>query len=380
MIFYGGSGPSMNKSSQTSRTQTGRPGAWILVLLASLVILTSLPAGGRDAEKLMVGVGHTEILDFPSPVKRVSIADPEVADATVTSPRQLIVNGKAIGATTMIVWDEQERYTYYKLVVHSENTYNQVMLRVRIAEVDRTAFRDFGLNVLAKNVEVGDETIDVGSFAGQVNTPFHEPDQKPQLLVTDNVDFFLAVPTQDITAIIRALEEKRRLTMLARPNLSAINGSEASFLAGGEIPVPIVSGATDRVTIEYKEFGIRLSFVPTVLDSELVNIKVATEVSSLDFDNGIILSGFRIPALISNKAETTVEVRDGDLFVIGGLVSSELARSSSGFPLLSRIPVLGYLFGSQRFQNNESELLIMISPHIVQAMREGSVPGIRSGG
>jgi pilus assembly protein CpaC len=374
MIFYGGSESSMNDSSQTSRVQTGRLGAWILVLFAALVVLASPPAGAKDAERLMVGVGQTKILDFPSPVKRVSLANPDIADATVTSPRQLIVNGKAIGATTMIVWDEKEKYTYYKLVVHSENTYNQVMLKVRIAEVDRSAFREFGVDFLAKNIEVEDELLDVGGFAGQVHTP-HDP-----LLLGDNVDFFLAVPTQDISTIIRAMEEKRRLTMLARPNLTAINGSEATFLAGGEIPVPVVSGATDRVTVEYKPFGIRLSFVPTVLDSELVNIKVATEVSSLDFDNGIILSGFRIPALVSNKAETTVEIRDGELFVIGGLVSSELARSTAGLPLLSRIPVLGYLFGSHRFQSNESELLIMISPHIVQAMQRDAVPAIRSGG
>lgn len=346
------------------------------ILFVFLVLVIAAPANLASAEimKLMVGVGHTELLDFAAPIKRVSIADPEVADASVTSPRQVIVNGKTVGATTLIVWDEGERYSHYRLVVHSENSYNQVMLRVRIAEVDRTALKELGVNFLVKNIGIEGETINLGSFGGKVSTP------SDPLNLDDNVDFFLAIPNRDVSAIVKALEEKRLLTMLARPNLSAINGSEASFLAGGEIPVPIFSGVTGQVTIEYKEFGIKLHFVPTVLDSELVNIKVATEVSSLDFENGIILSGFRIPALISRKTETTVEMRDGDLFAIGGLISSELARTVSRIPLLGNIPVLGYLFSSHRFLNSESELLIMISPHVVKAMTEESVPELGTEG
>jgi pilus assembly protein CpaC len=189
-------------------------------------------------------------------------------------------------------------------------------------------------------------------------------------VLNDNIDFFLSIPTRNIAAVVKALEEKNLLTTLAKPNLSAISGAEASFLAGGEIPIPILSGATGQVTILFKEFGIRLKFVPTVLDSNLVNIKVATEVSSLDFDNGIILSGFRIPALISRKAETTVELRDGEHFIVGGLISNDIAKTSSKIPGLGHLPILGSLFSSSRFLNNESELIIMISPHIIQTMQE----------
>jgi pilus assembly protein CpaC len=321
----------------------------------------------------MVGVGQTDVVEFVVPVKRVSIADPEVADATVTSPKQILVNGKSIGATTMVVWDEAERYSIFKLIVHNENSFHQVMLRVRFAEVNRTAFKELGVNFWVRDQEIGSEIVDFGSFAGKVSTPGFP------LMLNDNVDLFMAVPSQNISSVIRALEEKRLLTTLARPNLSAISGSEASFLAGGEIPVPIVSGVAGQVTIEYKEFGIRLKFVPTVLDSELVNIKVSTEVSSLDFENGIILSGFRIPALISRKTETTVELKDGEHFAIGGLIANELAQAVSRIPVLGHIPILGKLFSSSRFLNSETELIIMISPHIVQTMRESSITQLNAG-
>jgi pilus assembly protein CpaC len=339
-------------------------------LLLSLVSAAPAMCISSEAgfQRIMVGVGQTDVIEFVEPVKRVSIADPEVADATVTTPTQILVNGKALGSTSLVVWNEREEFSKFRLIVHSENSTNQVMLRVRFAEVDRSAFLELGVDYLVKDVEIDSDRFDFGSFAGKVSAP------SDPLNLSDNVDFFLSVPTQNISAIIKAMEEKRLLTTLANPNLTAINGSEATFLAGGEIPVPIVSGVTNQVTIEYKEFGIRLKFVPTVLDSNLVNIRVSTEVSSLDFDNGIILSGFRIPALISRKAETTVELKDGEHFTIGGLVTSEIGKSISRIPVLGHIPIMGTLFSSRRFLQNETELLVMISPHIVQTMREDAVP------
>jgi pilus assembly protein CpaC len=337
------------------------------------VFFTGSLYAAKDARDLRVPVGHTELLDFPSPINRISIANPEIADATVTSPRQLIVNGLMIGSTTLIVWDEDEDYTYYKLVVHSENEYNQVMLQVRFAEVDRTAFQEFGVDFIMNNINVNGDQMDIASFGGKVGG---QGLLRPDGVVGDNVDFFLAIPTRDFTAVINAMEQEGMLSTLARPNLSALSGSEASFLAGGEIPVPIISGVSNQVTIEYKEYGIKLDFTPTVLDSELVNIDVKTEVSTLDYENGVVLSGFTIPALISNKAETTVEMKDGEAFVIGGMILNEVARGVSRIPVLGHIPVLGYLFSSHRYQNKETELLIMISPHIVQAMNPEDVPEI----
>ena len=124
------------------------------------------------------------------------------------------------------------------------------------------------------------------------------------------------------------------------------------------------------VTIQWKEFGIGLKFIPTVIDSEHINIKLSTEVSSLDFDNGVILSGFQVPALISRKSETTIELEDGENFVIGGLISSEMAKSVTKTPFIGSIPILGSLFSSTHFINNESELLVMVSPDIVKSFTQ----------
>jgi pilus assembly protein CpaC len=178
------------------------------------------------------------------------------------------------------------------------------------------------------------------------------------------VDLFLSIPTENFSAIIKAMERKNLLTTLAKPNLSAVESEEASFLAGGEFPVPVPQ-AMGLVSIQWKEFGVKLNFTPAVLDSQMVSIKLITEVSSLDFENGITLSGFRIPALISRKSETTIELKDGEHFAIGGLVSNELAKTVSRVPVLGRLPILGKLFSSTYFLNNESELIVMISPTIL---------------
>ena len=339
-----------------------------------------------DIQKVKIGIGQSEILDFLEPIKRISIANPDVADATVTSPTQIVINGKTLGSTSMIVWDEGERYIAYRLVVHSEASTHQVMLRVRFAEVNRGALKELGVNFLVKNQALGNQRLSIGSFAGKANTPvdpFTLPFNRPPNQSTgdfraealnDNVEFFLSIPTQRIASVIRALEEKNLLTTLAKPNLTAISGSEASFLVGGEIPIPIVSGATGQVSIHYKEFGIRLKFIQTVLDSGLVNVKVSTEVSSLDFENGILLSGFRIPALITRKTETVVELNDGEHFVIGGLISNDVAETMSRIPVLGQVPILGNLFRSSRFVNNETELIMMIAPKIIQTMQDNSIP------
>lgn len=354
-----------------------------LLCSISLLILSVSLYAGAEAEKLMVGLRKSKVIDFMGPVKRIAIADPEIADVMVTSPRQLLVNGKKLGSTTMVVWDENERHIVYNLSVHSESSDHQVMLQVRFAEVNRTALREFGINILAKN-----QKITAGSFAGKVSSPTdpfllpfnNQPGQAAgdfrQSALSDNVDFLLSIPTQNIAAVIRALEEQNLLTTLAKPNLVAIDGSEASFLAGGEFPIPIVQGSIGQqaVTIEFKEFGIRLKFVPTILDSQLINIKVSTEVSSLNFENGILLGGFRIPALNTRKTDTVVELRDGEHFVIGGLISNEMVKSVSKVPGLGNIPLLGKLFNSTRFQNKETELIIMITPKIIQAMGKNTIP------
>jgi pilus assembly protein CpaC len=340
----------------------------IFVFYFLLIFITSnsILFAKSDIKKISVAIGQTEILDFNKVVKRVSISNPDIADATVTSTSQLLINGKQLGTTTLIVWDERDNYRFFKVVVHSQASSHQVMLQVQFLEVNRINLKELGVDFWTKDMKIGSEKVNVGSFGGQVNTP-NDP-----LLLSDNVSFFLSLPTQNISSIIKALAEKNLLTILSKPNLSAINGAEASFLAGGEFPIPIISGSagTQSVSIQFKEFGVRLKFVPTVIDSDLVNIKVLAEVSSLDFENGIILSGFRIPSLTTRKAETTVELNVDQFLVIGGLLSSEMVKTISKIPVLGQIPLIGKLFSSSRFMNKESELVIMVSPKIKQAEME----------
>lgn len=338
-----------------------------IFILSILLLLSNTVSAEKNDEIVKLKMGQSAILEYAEPVKRVSISDPKIADATVTSPNQILLNGKSVGRASMIVWDERENYIEYKLVVQNEISEYKIRLRVRFAEVKQSALRKFGLNFLITNKEVDSEVFSAGSFAGKVSTP------SIPLELSETVDFFLAVPTQDFQAIVQALEQNGILTTLAKPNLTAADGEEASFLAGGEFPVPVAQGSMggqQTITIQWKEFGIGLKFTPTVIDSNHIYIKLATEVSSLDFENGVTLAGFRVPALISRKSETTVELKHAENFVIGGLISSEMAKSTSQVPFLGSIPILGELFKSSSFQKKESELIIMITPHIVSSLEE----------
>ena len=168
--------------------------------------------------------------------------------------------------------------------------------------------------------------------------------------------------------VIRALKTRGLFQSLAEPNLITQNGREASFLAGGEYPYPVVQGSNlnSAVTILFKEFGVRLRFTPTIVGDNLIHIKVAPEVSALDFSNAITLEGFRIPALLTRRTETEVELRDGQTFAIAGLIDSSLTETSRKIPGLGDIPILGRLFRSRAYQRNETELIVMITPHILR--------------
>jgi len=329
----------------------------------TLILLLGIAGSCLAAlDQVTVYVGQSTVINFPENIKRVSIANTDVADASVTSASQMVINGKAAGITSLVVWNDQETVRQYKVLVQKERSAYQIMLQVRFLEVNKNNLKEFGIDALRNGLKVGSETVSLGSFAGKVNQP-NDP-----LLLGETVDFFLSVPTQNLSMIIKALEEKNLLSVLARPNLTTTDGTEANFLAGGLFPVPIVSGAAgmQTISIQFEEYGIKLRFTPTVLDSQLINVKVAAEVSSLDFDNGIILSGFRIPNINTRRAESMAELKEGQYLIMGGLLSNETARTLSRLPVIGAIPVLGTLFSSRRYVKKESELLIMVAPSIVQ--------------
>jgi pilus assembly protein CpaC len=357
--------------------------AWVVLLGLLLMACGSLqttdaavvPAG--PLLKTEVIIGKSQVLAFTDNITRVSVTDPNIADVMVASPRQVLINGKAAGTTSMVVWDSEDRPTFYDLVVHTDTSFQQAMLKVRFAEVNRTALKNLGIDFLTTDINPSMfgqnfKEFQIGSFSGQVATP------SIPLSVTSGVSLFLSLSHEsyDASAILKALEKKGYVNTLAEPTLVAISGHQAKFLAGGEIPVPIVTptGGAPTVTIEWKEFGVGLTFTPIVVDSGVVNLKIEPEVSTLDWDNGVVLGGFRIPALRTRKAESTVELKDGQTLVMAGLMTSEDIKGVSKLPILGDIPILGMLFRSTNFVKNESELVLLVTPKIVTSYSASEVP------
>jgi hypothetical protein len=194
-----------------------------------------------------------------------------------------------------------------------------------------------------------------------------------KLVFSDFLNLFIFNSKENLGGVVKALSNKGLFQSLAEPNLIATNGKEASFLAGGEYPYPVVqSGSgTNSVTITFKEFGVRLSFTPTVLGGDLVHLKVKPEVSTLDFANAVVIDGFRVPALATRRTETEVELRDGQTFAIAGLMNNTLTNTMSKIPGIGDIPILGLLFKSKAHQKQQTELVVMITPTIIRKGQMG---------
>jgi pilus assembly protein CpaC len=392
----------------------------------------SAASGEAETSEVQLLVGRSTLVNIGNSITRVSLTSPNVADAMVTTPGQLLVHGKAPGTISMFVWDKAGGIKRYEVVVrrdlsqlveqmkqlfpgepievHSngkdvvisgvvaskyvvdkasevaagyvekpEDVVNllhqaegvasdQVMLRVRFAEVSRTAMTELGVNLLASGFKDG-------RWFGRTTTQqFSAPDLGPDGktgVFSDFLNLFLLDSKNNLSAVVKALQTKGLFQSLAEPNLIAENGKEASFLAGGEYPYPVVQGNSGgtSVTIQFKEFGVRLHFTPTIIGGDLVRLKVAPEVSSLDFANAVSISGFRVPAITTRRTETEVELQDGQTFAIAGLMNNTVTSQLQKIPGIGDIPILGLLFKSKAAQKDQTELVVMITPQI---MRRGS--------
>jgi pilus assembly protein CpaC len=373
-------------------------------------------------------VGRSTVLNVGTTIARVSLTVPDIADALVTAPTQLLVHGKQPGTISLFVWDKEGTIKTFEvkvrrdlsaLVTHLKQLFpgeditvlgsgkdvvvsgtvsskyvvekagdvaagyvekkenvvnmlkqqegvasNQVMLRVRFAEVSRSAMQELGASFFANGYK--------NEWSGRTTPPgVPSPDfdtERGGLVFSDFLNLFVFNHKEGLGAAIKAMQTKGLFQSLAEPNLIASNGKEASFLAGGEYPYPVVqpSQGFTAVTIMFKEFGVRLNFTPTVLGSDLVHLKVKPEVSSLDFSNAITLDGFRIPALSTRRTETEVELRDGQTFAIAGLMNNTLTSQLGKIPGIGDIPILGLLFKSKAYQKNQTELVVMITPTIIR--------------
>jgi pilus assembly protein CpaC len=394
-------------------------------------------------ERLTLTAGRSRILVMPFDVTRLAVTNPAVADAVTVTRREVLIDSKGPGVTSLILWGDDERIQYDVVVepgtlplheqirtlfpgeniqVSSTNEAivlsgrastneiatkveeiaqassskqkiinllqrpgasdsQQVMLEVRVAEVEHNALMELGASFLTNrpNYQAGSSTqqfrapfIDEGVpgqlGAGTLGVPGDQVIQVPDYL---NLFFFLR--RDGLLAMLRALQQRGKFQSLAEPNLIAYNGQEASFLAGGEFPIPIVQGNTGQVTIQFREFGVRLTFRP-VITGDLIRLRVRPEVSTLDFANGLILAGFRVPALKTRRAETDVELRDGQSFAIAGLLDNQSFDTRQSIPFLSSIPVIGTLFKSKAENAVRTELMVLITPHLVRPLEPPQVP------
>jgi pilus assembly protein CpaC len=254
---------------------------------------------------------------------------------------------------------------------------NQVQIRVRVAEVTRNVVKDLGFSWqslfstgnFVLGLATGQPVISLANGVPTFSTLTGSPS-------VDNVVGGFNTPHQSIDTVIDALDEAGLITVLAEPNLSAISGEKASFLAGGEFPVPIptfVSGGLPTITVNFKPFGVSLEFVATITENNRINIHVQPEVSQLSTQGEVNISGFTVPALTVTRAETTVDIASGESFAIAGLLQNNVNQTIDKFPWLGDVPVLGQLFRSTKFQRNESELVVIVTPYIVRPVSSASV-------
>lgn len=268
-------------------------------------------------------------------------------------------------------------------------TSGEVLLQVRFAEVDRAAVQQLGLNIISTGAantpgaistqqfgapQAGSGTGGAGKVTGTI--PGQITGFGSTFTLSDILNIFVFRPDLNLGLTIKALQERNVLQILAEPSLLALNGREASFIAGGEFPFPVVqTGAgQNTVTIVFKEFGVRLKFTPNILSDGTIRLKVAPEVSALDFTNALTISGFSIPALSTRRAETEVELRDGQSFAIAGLIDNRLTENASKIPGLGDIPIIGKLFRSRTTNKANTELLVMVTPKLVKPLAPGQVP------
>jgi pilus assembly protein CpaC len=383
----------------------------------------------ESSRTLHLLVGRSLFVNSSQRLRRVYASNPAVLESFTASPYQLVITGKAAGTSSLVVWDETGQSVLYNVladldvsglqeslakalpgdnvqvkamegrvylsgvvgsdaavdeVVKLASSYSkevvnsllvdprhisQVELRVRIAELDRTKLTQFGINFFS-----------LGKNAGAITTQGFAPPSFSQIgsngtqaLIQDVLNLFYFNADLNLGATLRALQDKGILQMLAEPNLTTIEGQAAKFLAGGEFPYPVIQGSNGgftSVTIQFRPYGVKLEFTPYVNPDGTIRLRVAPEVSALDYTNSVKISGYTIPALSTRKAETEIELRNGQSFAISGLLDHRITDDFSKIPGIGDIPVLGQLFRSRNLNHSVNELIVIVTPTIVDPLQK----------
>ena len=390
----------------------------------------------ESTRELSIAVGKTALIDFNNPVIRVAVGLGEVAEANAVSPTEILVNGKAPGNTSLIVWERGGERQFFNINVHASKFASddsitglrrelhlelpgqdisatsdngliylhgtvkdltsadravqiasnlgkvvnllyvnvpqspaQIMLKVHFCSVDRSAERQLGINFFSNGAANTIGAVTTGQFSPP------SPSGNGGSVITNALNIFVYRPDLNLGATLQLLETKGLVESLAEPNLLAEDGKQASFLAGGQFPYPVVqgtaSGAAGAVTIQFKDFGIRLSMIPVITPRGTIRLQIAPEVSSLDFAQSLQISGFNVPAIDIRRVRTEVELENGQSFVIGGLLDNTENETFQKIPFIGDIPILGKFFQSIQRTKNNTELIVIVTPVIVPPIPAG---------
>jgi pilus assembly protein CpaC len=396
-------------------------------------------ANNKETIPVNVLVGQSRVINFDRAIGRFSVSNPEIAEAVLVAPDQVLVNGKSFGQVNFIAWeqsggkflvfdvfvranlsliDSQMRTLFPKedirlsqangsvvisgsvgdpkiasqvqAVVEAAgfkavNMLNspvknmtQVQLSVRVAEVSRSRMKDVGTSYGYQGAPGTGGYLNSGTGPSALEYPKVNPGQEILGPLTGSA-LNLLITGGNTISMLRLLQTEGALRSLAEPNMIAMDGQEASFLAGGEFPVPVVQsdGSRTQITIVWKEYGVKLRFKPTIVDEDHIRLELEPEVSTIDFSNGVKFDGYVIPGLKTRKSKTGVELRDGQSFALSGLLDNSEIKSFSRTPFLSDIPVIGNLFKSKSFQKQETELMFIVTAQIVKPVNRDDLPNMR---
>jgi len=411
--------------------------------LVAVLAVSSFTFAQNGPEDIRLTVGKSIVIDYPTDISRISTSNPDIVDASPVTAREILVHGKSFGTVTLVVWSKSGQRNFYNITVeqnleplrklfketfpkediHVQSSRDslaligrvsskdvadraaalatpfgktivnnlqvavpvekQILLRVKFAELDRSAATQFGVNLISTGAGNTIGRVTTGQFPAPsieqaTGQPGSNAAQPQTFAISDALNIFAFRNDLNLGALIRALQTRNLLQILAEPNLVTTNGKEASFLVGGEFPIPVLQGGANSgaVTIQFREFGIRLNFNPAITENNTIRMWVRPEVSSLDFANALSFNGFTVPALSSRKMETTIELGEGQSFVIGGLIDNRVTETISRIPGLASLPILGNLFKSKEVDRNNTELVVLVTPEITTPLQPGEAKNL----
>jgi len=404
-------------------------------------------AAAESPNDLPIVVGKSALVTSQQPIERVSVGFGDIAEASALGPTEVLVNAKAAGSTSLIIWQQGGGKLFFDvnvlpnkfladarleavrreirrelpnqqitLTAEGDSVFlrgtardlstveravsiastlgkvvnllyvtvpapeAQILLRVRFASLDRTLARQLGINLFSTGALNTLGSVTTQQFPVPAIVPGAQLNNRTAPFVfSDLLNIFLYRKDINLGATIKALEAKGVLQVLAEPNVLAENGRQGSFLAGGEFPYPVVQGVggvvgNAAITVKFREFGVRLDFIPTITPRGSIHLQVAPEVSSLDFGNGLAINGFTIPSLVTRKVSSEVELEEGQSFAIGGLLDKRVTETLEKIPFIGDIPVLGKFFQSRNVSKQNTELLVIVTPELVRPIPAGAAP------